>query len=662
MKTRTKFACGLMVVIVLIIGSCGKKKSTEPTSTPTSSLSFSSIPATDPSGLVVDQDTSVIVRVGIAPNPKLIQSSVRLLKVNSQNQVIDSLNFLYDDGDLNHGDDISGDGVFSTKQHFHESSEGTISLKVMAITQETKGNAVAYTSVFTIPVVANISDQAFNATLGVQDQGSNKYDSLKALVGETLAKQQTLTWVSAQSGVTSAALTEEGDAIEVEYDSGIKGLILLYPEGSRGSSSGQNRQIHPQIPPSLQTRGTLDLTTLPRPAYAEVDEDTVGSTTVLIYDAFYTDFSPADEGDLLWDIFVDSDCPKFNVIRLKDAECTVEMVKNFDDYGVVYLITHGGVSGGQVNFLTGQQATVQNKTAHIVDLNLGRIGLATVKGKNYYSIFPSFITNYTGTYPKSVIFSASCYSGANQTMSNAFINKGVLTYLGYTKSVSSSFCVANAPPFFQKMVNEGKKTGEAFVPGQIDPNLPHAQWVMSGSANARYVSNFVNGGFESGSLQGWSRDGDGRVITQLVFLEPQEGNYMAIISTGLGFTTESGSISQSFCIPEGKTTLSFSYNFLSEEFMEWVNSQYQDYFQVSIATNTNSTTLLYKNINGLSTEVDSVDNIDFDQGDVWMTGWRTVSLDISAYAGKGVTLTFKCGDVGDSIYDTAVLIDDIKVQ
>ncbi|MFH1336345.1 MAG: choice-of-anchor L domain-containing protein, partial [Candidatus Zixiibacteriota bacterium] len=637
-----------------------------------SSLTFSNSPAADPSGLVAGQITSVIIRVGITPNSKLIASSVSLLKVNSQNQVIDTLDILYDDGDLDHGDEIIGDGIFSTKHTFNESSTGTIYLKITAMTHETGGDAAAFTPTFTISVVSNISDETFNANLAVQDEGSNKFDSLKSVLGdETQAKIQTLNWVKEQSGVSSADTNTEGDVIQVLYGSGIKGSILLYAPGLRGSSAGQNRQINPPVPPSLQTRGTLDLSQLNRPASSYADEDTIGSTSVLIYDAFYTGFSPHDEGDTLVGIFNQSKCPKFNVTRFKDADCTVEKVKTFSQYGTVYLITHGSIVDGQVQFLTGEVASLLSKAYYIVDLGLGRIGLASVGGKSYFAVFPSFITNHTGTYPKSLLFSASCFSGANQTMSNAFTNKGTLTYLGYTKSVSSSFCVTNAISFFGKLVAEVKKTGESFTAGQVDPSPPNAVWVMFGSAKAIYGSDFVNGDFETGSLQGWTKDGDGRVISQLVSITPTQGSFMGIISTGLGYTTSSGSISQSFCIPAGKTTLSFKYDFLSEEFKKYCGDVFQDYFQVTIDSGGSPVTLLNKRIDDLCGEVTQAEGIHFDQplpepGDttedgVWMTGWTTVTINVTAYAGKPVTLTFVCGDVKDSEWDTAVLLDEIKI-
>jgi hypothetical protein len=45
-----------------------------------------------------------------------------------------------------------------------------------------------------------------------------------------------------------------------------------------------------------------------------------------------------------------------------------------------------------------------------------------------------------------------------------------------------------------------------------------------------------------------------------------------------------------------------------------------------------------------------------------MTGWDMLSFDITAFRGQTVTLVLSAGDVGDSIYDTAILLDLISVQ
>jgi hypothetical protein len=112
--------------------------------------------------------------------------------------------------------------------------------------------------------------------------------------------------------------------------------------------------------------------------------------------------------------------------------------------------------------------------------------------------------------------------------------------------------------------------------------------------------------------------------------------------------------------------MSVNWNFLSEEFMEFVGSIYQDYFRISIIDESGAETVLFeKTIDAIAAEYPPYlvsPDIVFDQGDVYATGWQISVLDISSFAGTGVTLVLAAGDVGDSVYDTAILLDDIAIE
>jgi hypothetical protein len=140
---------------------------------------------------------------------------------------------------------------------------------------------------------------------------------------------------------------------------------------------------------------------------------------------------------------------------------------------------------------------------------------------------------------------------------------------------------------------------------------------------------------------------------------------MGIISTGLGFTEEMGSISQNFCVPDDAEDLLINWNFLSEEFMEWVGSQFQDYFEIAIIDEDQiKHVLFYMTIDDIANSYPPSlvsPEIIFDQGDVYGTGWQFSTFDITPYAGTAVTLVLSSGDVGDSIYDTVILLDEIAI-
>ena len=55
-------------------------------------------------------------------------------------------------------------------------------------------------------------------------------------------------------------------------------------------------------------------------------------------------------------------------------------------------------------------------------------------------------------------------------------------------------------------------------------------------------------------------------------------------------------------------------------------------------------------------------DVSFDKGGVWMTLWQTHCHDITAFGGKRTNLKFFVTDKGDSIYDSAVLVDDVVVK
>ena len=194
-----------------------------------------------------------------------------------------------------------------------------------------------------------------------------------------------------------------------------------------------------------------------------------------------------------------------------------------------------------------------------------------------------------------------------------------------------------------------------------------AALVYTGATDLRFpLSNLTNAGFEDGIIDPWQRTGDGRVITGLGIERPKEGKFMGIISTGLGYTTSAGSIQQRLCVPDGGGTLSFRWSMYSEEWLEYVGSQYQDAFSVSVAVVDPVTgvvgaftTLFNKTIDGLAGQVVPAD-VGFDRGGVYKTGWRADTLNLNTYAGKTIVLKLSCTDVGDSIYDSAVLLDDIK--
>jgi hypothetical protein len=664
----------LMLIIItgtfFMISCSSDTSSTEPPDGDDALTEFYGTPTINPFGIFKDEPTDVTVRASIAVNADLVDDGITLVRVDAAGNVLETICPLYDNGALANGDEIIGDNVYSAIQNFILDSVGEYYYKVAAVTDDDGTEVTDYSETFTLIVVENNTDADFVQVSTVQeDVGDYFENNLNGTDIET-ALESTFNWVTSQPGVESAELVENG--IRIEYENGIMGGIRAYQADENGEidikgwSANTDRNVHSRIHPALQTSGYHNGNNI----RVEPDEDIIGNGDILIWApfeaAFKTDMRPSLE------TIIESSDLDINLVTMADAECTVASVMNFTNYGIIIIDSHGSEgkeigTGEQVNafsfafnylfLLTGQVSIWQN-------VKVGYNGGVAVR-EDIFAVHDTFISALPGTFPNSLIFNGSCESSKNPNLKNAFIGKGAQTYFGFDKVVNTTFCKNSCDDIIRDVVVDFETTGDAFTAGQNDPQSPNALFEMFGNEDLHYSLDLINGDFEYGDLTGWGTTGDGRVINQLAYISPYEGSFMGIISTGLGYTESSGAIYQFFRVPEEDNLLTFQWNFMSEEFMEYVGSIYQDYFKVSIFDENGAEfTILYRDVDymaenyGLS--LISPDIV-FDVGDVYGSGWLSYSYDLSAFAGEIVTIRFAAGDVGDSVYDTAILLDQIQV-
>jgi len=638
---------------------------------------FLGSPQTDPTSFYVDEVTSIRVWAHILPAPSATITSVQLLKLDASDNVIDSLDQLYDNGNLLNGDEILGDCVFSSLQSFNEITTGDLKLRVVVYTTGFEGNNVGVSSIFVLNVFEPVSEVVMAAAVNTQESSDEIFDSLSQSVGEDAAKEATVEWLVEQNNVLDAGTSVSGD-IWVDYKSGLMGMVMTGGDDVDGGSAGtrQRRDNSDAVPVNRQTRGINTIgskgSALGTTAGVTADDNTVLSKSALVCGPFRTENlalgAQFDFTANLNQTLTNSETPEFTITYHIDNNVTINALRSLTDFGLFAIHTHGGVTGdGNVFFLTGEEATTASRVTNQADWQAGRLVIATHGGGTRWAIMPAFITSLPGTFPNSIVYNGSCQSLMNSTMANAFINKGTNTYYGWSESVLRSFNCSTADELFPKLITEAKNTGVAFneITNLCDGQTTPACFTMQGNNQTVFETGLVNGDFEEGDLTGWIKAGDGRVLTGLGNQTPQEGSFMGIISTGLGYTTATGLISQSFLVPASATTLSLDWNFLSEEFKEWVGNIFQDSLVILIEHDGQVHKLFEMTVDDIYYTYELVfvsPEIGFDQGDVWMTGWQTFSHDISAYAGEVVTLRIAAGDVGDSNWDTAILLDRIKVE
>jgi hypothetical protein len=638
----------------------------------------------NPDALFVGETQKVIIRAQIPYDVMQLPPLVTLHRIDTNGTVISIEGQLTDDGDLNNSDEIAGDGILSIRKSFYSDVQQSIRLQI-AVQQS---NQVFLSQTFLLPVFSHLTDAQVTNILIIQETALQHFQVLMSTTNIEAAATMVLGQLRSDTNILQAEISGSGDGIWLQYVSGVLGALSLYPDGKLGGLNLFPTMTN-SAPPVLPTV-TLD--------------NAIKSKNAIVLAPFRSALPSEDDmAKSVYDIINNSACPKFDVTSLENGSVTVDVVKTLNLYGLIVINTHGFTvdKPAQVAFATREPFNNATKSVHEIDYQQHRLVSMTVPvctfdlfgicfaHEHVWAIRPSFINTYAGNgYPDSLVLMGSCDSTYNTSMSDAFSQHGAKAYLGYSPTVDALFVKQSATDFFHKFLEDSSVTsaGEAFTPNQHDNSTPPAYFTLlpASSALQKPVFEISDGSFELGTLGAWQASGDGRVVSQLGQFGPTDGAYMAVISTGLGFTTTSGSIEQKLCLPAAAKTLDFKWNFNSEEFVEYCGSRYQDFFTVDIITSAGAQNVFYRKIDDLCGSVFR-SNLRFDQssGDcqpsagvgfgtggndctVWSTGWQSQSIDISAIAvanqNKAVTIRFSAGDIGDSIFDTAILLDNIRIS
>lgn len=211
--------------------------------------------------------------------------------------------------------------------------------------------------------------------------------------------------------------------------------------------------------------------------------------------------------------------------------------------------------------------------------------------------------------------------------------------------------------------------------GGVTPDLVRLRLVNTGTPSDQQVGPIVNafgavvnGGFEAG-FSGWRGTGTLTLLDRLGPIRAPQGSRMMSMSTGPDGAQTQATLRKEFRVPVtavsgGSIRVSMRYNVLTEEYPEYVGSNFNDVFTVKLVLATGGEiTLLTESVN--TVRWTPVSGIDFPGGDntVGQSGWRLVQALIPAQVLAGSTgFELVITDVGDTVYDSVALIDDIRVR
>jgi len=704
------------------------------------SFPFPGAPVFRPPAIFTNEKIDVVATIAISPLGQLVDNYVVLVEADQTGKIVGTVGQMLDDGMVERsGDEVLADGVFSVKFSYVCSEPKAVYFRVLARTKDDQGNIyVAKSALTRFDCIAHLSEEMCASHQRTLARARQAYlDALSQNLGVPQARARALEVFQADKNVVEMAKKDEEGGLWVRFSDGVLGALNVANKDVRGGDGAESGL------------GVVQ-------SFLSSNAD-VQSKAVLALSPFYSDFKD-DEASFVADTFSPSGCPSFTVFGqsgakgFQDAGAGLKAMRMMNKAGVIAIATHaevyfaslsesaksamgvrhkgamevlwtgeavncGGMSSemktcksstecpqGSECLVTQAVVKTQGTTQFVektgvcydatqVDLMTGRV----VLGAQTYGVTPAFI-EYLGRaqrFPSSLVYLGGCKTLWNGSLASAFLASGAKTILGYTGKVTNRFAKDVGQAFFTKMLEEGKTAGYAYGVGVQDPANPGSYLRLLGSKKLSFSSaSIINESFEAGDLSAWQTSGDARVIWRFGETKPSEGKFMALISTGLGFTDLSGEINQRFCIPQGAQTLSFRWKYYSAEFNEWCGSQFQDTFvaqivpQDGVARDIVRITvddLCFKDCNkvcqcykdpvkgcpqnmgskflGLTYSDVQYEHQANDTDGVWMTEWQEAQFDVSQWAGKGpVTLKFFCTDKGDSILDTVVLIDNIKIK
>ena len=308
------------------------------------------------------------------------------------------------------------------------------------------------------------------------------------------------------------------------------------------------------------------------------------------------------------------------------------------------------------------------------------------KEEEVYLLLPKFFEDYydSGAFEDAIVYLGLCEGYGNDhedaDLAKSFTHKGAAAVYAYRKSVRGLYDLLMLKDILHSLVSgcttqaalddakqqNGKNDGQ----GKDESGKDKSAWLnLHGDGDKVLYFYLQNGGFDDQfglpSLSHWKRSGDTRADVCLGGLMPESLLGMALITTGMGASNSqtTSTISQTCVIPENASTLTFHYDFISEEPLEYVGSIYNDTFIATLTPKRGDTIrLVTETIN--ESKWFPLWGINFTGGDdtVYHTRWSQSSTDISSLRGQTVTLTFTTYDRGDTIYDSATLIDSVSIS
>lgn len=589
---------------------------------------------------------------------KVIESDDCTVKLfvskNSEWILVDEL---FDNGEINKThDEIQSDGIFTNQVNLYSEEAGDVIYKLSLFKNNVEIDFVEKTIEFYTAYSDDDFENYFSDCETIQNCVEKYYednvyeydkDDLE-LVDYIKENCQTITAIS-------DIIKCDGNTLVVYFANNLDyyiNIVDLSDKNTMPRGSGENNTNTKTIPSKFEVAIT-------------------GSSSIMYWAPFDSEWADSDETEGIKEI-VNESSKVTDFDMYLDSEASVDSLKKMSQAGLVILSTHG-VNGEWI--VTGEKVTIAKMKEYVKEISTKQITSHTIydpvskKSNRYFSVSGKWIENNVNKLPDSIVINNSCYSMCGN-LADAFMNKGAKAYFGNNGEVTNEYATAVCLELVTKLVIAGDVTGYAYNTSLDAYYNEGASFEGIGQGNISIATGYGGIGFEDG-ISVWNVKGDCRVLNKLGYVQPVEGDYMAMISTGVGNTMSGGAISKKINIPSNATQMSFSWNFISAEFLEYIKSQFDDPFYITITCDGTEEKIFVKSVNSVASEFGatktsagklicvSPDIVLNNYGDIWMTDWQSATVDISKYAGKNVIIKFTADNAADTAYPSAMLLDAI---
>jgi hypothetical protein len=663
-----------------------------------------------PRGMFTNTATNLQFTIDLGLYQNFEDSTLKCCQCTREGECISDVGAMNDGGPSDpFQDEVQSDSIYSAGKSYNLDDPGKLCFRAHVQVKSGYVQYTAYSPVTCIDVVDHVTQERCEEVVSLQQEAKQLYADTVQGADADVARQAVIDLLEADDSVAQSGADDGSNGIWVHYEDGLLGALDLSPEGMRGSGAG-SAEIFREIAEVLPGEGPPIL---------------VQSKVALAMSPYHSEFEPEDEATFGYQLLDKSECPSFVLdTATYGPKADLGRFRRLWEYGVIVLTTHGDSyfkglseevkkdlewptrqsqellwtgeevdcsqlvqtspscnSGGNcpsgtecvLTKISGSNASGICIDDKQLDLRRGRV----VFGAQKYGVLPAFVRHYPGFgrgYPASLVYLGSCRSLWNGSLAMELYGMGARAIIGFSDHVTNSFAYEEGSEFLSSVLEEHKFVGDAMPAPAQDPVTGAEMRLLGAHMLNAFHSDIINASWESGDLTGWQMSGDGRVISQLCCAVPVDGKFMSLISTGLGFTQQVGEIYQTFCIPDDKIEMSFYWKFFSEEFKEYCGSMFQDTFEATLESEEGQVTCVSATVDNLCPPQECVgcgsqfDGLvasccSFDQGDAWETLWRQANCNVMALAGKGATtLRFFATDLGDSIYDTVILMDAVQFK